>query len=166
MVSLARADRFGDGRIGERRLEGFLHLAFGRRAERLARLLRQPPGLLDQPGDQPPALRGQFPQPVTRQRLLRLTQRLAEFQQLAHLAGSLVGQPVHQPRAHRRPAQLPDRVGEIPVPGRACLPGPLIAGLYERARGEAVQLVRHLRKVLRLHRPRWYANGSGFIRPG
>ena len=162
----AGADRLGDARIGQRRLQGFLHLALGLRAERLPRPLRQPPGLLGQRRDQPAALPGQLPQPVPREGLLCLPQRGAELQQLIHLAGVLADEQVHQPGAHRRPAQLPDRGREIGVPGRACLRRPLVAGRPERGAGERVQLVRHLGEVPLLHRPRWYASGRGFIRPG
>ena len=118
----------------------------------LARLRRQPLDLLGQRGDQPPALRGQLPQPVPIQGPLRLTQRLAELKQVIHLAAVLAGEQVHQPRAHGRPAQLPDLPGETGVPGRARLAGLLVPGGRERGGGKCVQLVRHLLQVHRLHR--------------
>jgi hypothetical protein len=123
-------------------------------ADRLARLRGQPLGLLDQRRDQPPALRGQIPQPVPVQRLLCLTQRGAELQQLTHLGQCLTDEQVHQPRAHGGPAQLPDLGGETGVPGGARLGGPLVADGRERGRGVCVQLVRYLRQVGRLHRGR------------
>ena len=85
-------------------------------ADRPAVSLGEPFRLGYQGGDQPPALRRQFPDLFPGQVLLRPAQRLPEREQLADLVPGLPDKLVDQPRAHRRAAQRPDGPGEIPVP--------------------------------------------------
>ena len=139
------------GGVGQRRLEGGVHLPLDLKAGWPAVPGGDPFRLGDQAGDQRAPLRRQFPYSLPGEVLLRLPQRLAERHQLGYLVPRLTGELVDQPRAHHRAAQPADGLGEITVAGRARLRGPLVAGRGEVAGRERVQILGRAGQVNILH---------------
>jgi hypothetical protein len=140
----AAADHARHVGVGERGVQGLLDLERGAGAHRVPGRCGQLAGGLDERGDHPLASCRKLPQLRAAQLPLGLAQLVAEREQLIDQVRLVADQQVHHPRAHGRPAQLPQCAGQVAVARLPGLPHPFVARGDELIGGQGIQLVGQL----------------------